>query len=244
MSQQTRTKRSRAVSHIGMLALLLAPALPACQMARMELPETLATAERMPVEGRQGLQWRQRVRFGPYDVHQLRRSWTRGRDRGGPDAVQRDRRQEYSFTLREAGADRWTVSCLSSLRTLSIDVHTVEIRPEDESALYCNLQSLEDPDEAWELELQERHERPLTGTLSRGAERLQVVGTNRAERSLPLGSTTGYELREAGQVIGAVEVINNGAVWLPGGLEPERRTVLSAASAALLLLEELREDLD
>jgi hypothetical protein len=55
-----------------------------------------------------------------------------------------------------------------------------------------------------------------------------------------MDATTGYEFRDADGVIGAVEVLNRGAVWLSGDLGAERRRTLAAASAALLLLEDLR----
>jgi hypothetical protein len=225
------------------LAVLLVAVLPACRTARMELPATLSSAERMGVEGRQGLQVRQRIRFGRYETHELRRSWTGTRDRGATAvARQRDRRQEYSFTLREAGEGVWTVSCLSHLRTLTIDARVVEVRPTDESALYCNLQSLRDPAEAWELDLRERRERPLSGTLRRGGERLAIVGTNRLENALPTGSTSGFEIRAGERAVGAVEVINSGAVWLGVEGSDERRSLLAAAAAALLALEDPRQE--
>jgi hypothetical protein len=239
LGRQTLT--SPGTAELRTLVVLLAFA-PSCSMARMPVPESLSAAERMPVSGRQGLILRQQLRFGSYEAHNLRRSWTRGRDRGETTlATQSERRQAYSFTLRENGHDAWFVACHASVVMVTIETRVVDLHPTNESALYCNLQPLADPTAAWELVLREQRERPLSGTLSHGEATVQVAGTNRVERALPMGNTTGYEFRQDGEVIGAVEVINSGAVWLRGDRSPERRALLSAASAALLLLEDLRE---
>jgi hypothetical protein len=223
---------------IGMLLV------PGCRTARMPLPETLSATERMPVSGRQGLRLRrQNLSFGPFQAHGVARSWTGGRDRGGSRATHSSRRQSYRFSLREGDREYWHVACQATLTRVTVDAVLVDILPTDESALYCNIQSAEDASTSWEMVLRESHERPLAGTLTLGNQRLDVVGTNRIEDSLPLGPTTGYELREGGSVIGAVEVINKGAVWMRGELDPERRRLLGAVAAALLLQDDLRETL-
>jgi hypothetical protein len=219
---------------------LLSGGASGCQVARMDLPESLAGVERLEVRGRQGLSLRQRIRFGEYETSRVSRSWTRVRDRGATStARQHDRRQEYRFILSEGGVERWSVSCLSTLRAFVLEAGGVEVRPSDESALFCNLQSLQEPEIAWELQLREQHERPLQGVLSRGGERIAVRGTNRSQGPFALGSTTGFELGDSGSAA-AVEVINSGAVFLPATLTPERRSLLATAAAALLALEDPR----
>jgi hypothetical protein len=241
----TRPSRGPYAQHAATLGILLATlVLSGCQTARIPLPETLATAERMPVSGRQGLRLKgQTLSFGPFKAHDMARSWTRGRDRGGARATHSERGQSYRFSLREGDQDHWHVACQATLTRATIDAVLVDILPTDESALYCNIQSVDRATTAWELVLRESRERPLTGTLTLGENRVDVVGTNRIERSLPLGQTTGYELREGGSAVGAVEVMNSCAVWLRGDLDPDRRRLLSAAAAALLLLDDLRETL-
>lgn len=237
------TSRSTAAFLPAIAALLLAAvSLGGCQTARLPVPDSLVTAERLAVSGRQGLQLRQRLRFGSYVAHPINRSWTRGRDRGATLAArQLERRQTYRFTLQDSDVEYWFVACHASAQSIRIDLGVIEAHPADESALYCNLQSATDRLAAWELELQERRGRPLAGTLELGDTRFDVDGTNRLEGALPMGSTTGYEIRSDGDVVGAVEVINNGAVWLSPDLDLEQRRLLAAAAAALLLLEDLYE---
>jgi hypothetical protein len=230
--------RGHIPAAIAMIVMLLA----GCQAARMPVPDALAAAERLSVSGRQGLKPSQRLRFGPYEAHPVRRSWTRGGDRGGTlTARQRERSQTYQFTLNEGDAAVWFVACRASVESVRIDLGVVDVHPSDESALYCNLQSSTDRLTAWELDLRERHGRPLAGTLTREDASIGVVGTDRLQGALPLSGTTGYELRHGGAAIGAVEVVNNGAVWLGPDLDTERRGLLAATAAALLLLEDLYE---
>jgi hypothetical protein len=216
-----------------------------CQAARMPVPETLATAEGMKVSGRQGLRLNETIRFGAYEASPIERSWTRGRDRGAT-AVARDseRIQSYRFTFREGDVAHWFVACRAAVESVRIDLGVVDVHPSDQSTLYCNLQSTSDRLVAWELELAERRGRPLSGTLTRGDRGFDIVGTNRVAGALPLDATTGYEIREGPTAVGAVEVINHGAVWLSPGLDPAHRPVLAAASAALLLLEDLYASID
>ena len=71
-----------------------------------------------------------------------------------------------------------------------------------------------------------------------------VKGTDRlAGTPLPLGETAGYIFEQAGKPIAAVEVINNGAVWLSPDLDPALRGPVTAAISSLLLFEELRKTL-
>jgi hypothetical protein len=241
--------RTSTLSRGGLACLLvLASAvlsLPGCQTARLPLPETLSTAERMPVSGRQGFRIKQRLRFGPYQAHRVTRSGTQGRDRGTTEtARETERRQTYAFTLREGEQDYLYVACHASLARVLIETGVIDLHPADESALYCNLQPLDDASAAWELDLRETLGRPLAGTLSYRDVRIDVAGTNRLERGLPMGSTTGYDFRDGDEAVGAVEVINSGAVWLGENLGPERRRLLAASAAALLLHEDLRESLE
>lgn len=227
---------------LGAAAVLLA-VLAACQAARTPLPEGLRAAPRMHVEGRQGWKIDQRLRFGPYEAHPVDRSWTRGRDVRVLTVGRSRRRQRYAFTLREQGREPWRVECEAFLRTRSVDLGVVQVEPENASALDCRLRPLGGVGEEWWMVLDEEGERPLRGTLQDGERVLDVVGTNRLERALPVRSTTGYRIAEEERDLAAVEVVNDGAVWLDPGLTPAERSPLAAATAALLLLEDLRETL-
>lgn len=241
--QPTSNRNSSWRHPVSLMGVTMIALLGACQTAQMPVPETLAAAPRMNVQGRQGWKIDQRLRFGPYEANDVSRSWTRGGDIQVRTVSASGRRQNYAFTLREGGQERWRVECDANLVRAGIEVGGVEVEPLSRSALECRLNSLDGAAGPWFLTLTEQHERPLAGTVRSDTRTLQVQGTNRLERSLPAGYTTGYEIGAQGGTLAAVEVVNAGAVWLQPGLDPVQSSLLSAVAAALLLLEDLRETL-
>ncbi|MBU4603850.1 MAG: hypothetical protein KKH66_02990, partial [Proteobacteria bacterium] len=69
---------------------------------------------------------------------------------------------------------------------------------------------------------------------------IQVQGTDKLEgTTIPLSEPTGYVFSVAGQLsgtVGAVQVINDGLLWLPDSPQQE---AMAAASAALLLYQDI-----
>jgi hypothetical protein len=228
---------------ILLAALLLLPALGGCSTARMPVPAGLEAAPRLDVQGRQGMRIRQQLRFGPYETHELQRSWTLGRDLSVRPVSASGRRQRFEFTLREEGRPIWRADCQATLVRAGATVGGVEIDPLDRSTLECRLDGAGDTGEHWNLSMSEQYERPLAGAARQGAATVEVRGTNRLDGALSAAQTTGYEITEGGRALAAVEVVNDGAVWLRPDLGAERRGMLAALAAALLLVEELRETL-
>lgn len=209
----------------------------------MPVPDDLAAGDRWAVEGRQGLKLRETIRFGPYEAGSVRRSWTRERDRG-TDAVEHlERRQSYSFTLRENGVDAWLVKCETALERGAVRTPIVDLDLRNRSRLSCALTEAVGS-ATWLLTLSEDRERPLEGRLDGDAYTYAVRGTSKLQKSLPGASTSGYFVADAEGAVAAVEVVNRGSVTLHASLESGTRSLLSAASAALLLLEELRPDVE
>ncbi len=221
--------------------IVLIVLLPACQAARIPLPDDLTAGERWTVKGRQGWKLRETLRFGPYEAAGVRRSWTRGRDRGSDVVERRERRQYYSFALREDDVDTWLVKCETAHERGTIRTPVVDVDLRNRSRLSCALTEAEGS-ETWLLTLAEDRERPLEGRLDGDASMFTVRGTSNLQKSLPGASTSGYYITSGDRAVAAVEVVNRGSVTLHPSLDSETKALLSAASAALLLLEELRTD--
>lgn len=231
-------------SHLGSLLLVLL-ALSACRTAHMPLPEPLASVDPMPVHGRQGWKISESLRFGPYEVHAIDRSWVRGRDlRLGAAAWER-RSQQYAFTLSDGAELQWQVACEAHLRRTTLEERGLEVALSDRSSLRCTLRDPAAARPPWTLALAETHEAPLQGTVAGGRKTLDVVGTARLQGGTFAGSDpTGYEIRTPEKALAAVEVLNAGTVWMVGGALPSDRAVFAAIAAALLLLEDLRGHLN
>lgn len=213
----------------------------------MRLPEELVSANRIPVKGRQGWKLIERVQFGDYVVSEVRRSWTKGGDlRVGRVLFYEGnkRRQTFGFTLVGPEGSPWHGGAATNLRRNALEHDGFEIALRDKSGFAARLEPDSDPTAGWTLDLTERFDRPLSGTLSRDARVVTVTGTRKLAGSpFPLDETTGYVFESGGRPIAAVEVINNGAVWVSSEIESELQAPVTAAIASLLLFEELRKTL-
>jgi hypothetical protein len=231
-----------------LLALaLITPAFAKLKEAAMRLPDALAQTDRLAVHGRQGWKLLERLEFGDCHVHDVRRSLSKGGDLGlsvpGLAYEGSKRRQTFLFKLSGADSSPWRGAAATNLRRRALDVgFDIELR--NKSGFMALLSSDALPDDTWTLDLAEKRERPLAGTLSRNSEVITVTGTSRlAGTFLPLGETSGYVFESRGKPVAAVEVINDGAVWLAPDLDPALRAPVTAAISALLLFEELRKTL-
>jgi len=224
--------------------LTLAPSASAgFKLAAMSLPPELAAAERLPVQGRQGWKRLETLRFGEFTVRDVRRSLTKGSSLQILLYEGAKARQSYGFALADRTGEAWRGEAETNVRRRALDVG-LEIELRNKSGFGARLQSTARPEEVWMLKLEETRDRPLQGSLSAGARLVVVRGINRlAGTFFVSGETTGYVFELAGRPVAAVEVINDGAVWLSPGLPEDYRGPVTAAISSLLLFEELRKTL-
>jgi hypothetical protein len=233
---------SRIVPTTVAVPLLLV--LAACGSTRMELPQALEGADRLAVEGRGGLRQARDIRFGPYEVVGIQRSWTKGsgwnvgagRLGGGSDRA----KQTYAFMLAESGREHGRVECEARGSRGTLGVRSVGIDLASDEGLRCTLGLVEGA-AAWELTLHSNRDRHLEGELIAGEDRYRLVGTGSGGRMTP-ANTYGYELRSGDRVMAAVETVNKGAVWFAPDVDAAARRALAAAAASLLLYQKVKTD--
>jgi hypothetical protein len=232
---------------LGSVLAIAVPATAKLKEAAMRLPEKLATAERIPVRGRQGWKIVERVQFGECDLFEVRRSFTKGSDLrvGGVTFYEGNkRRQTFGFSLAGPDGAVWHGGAATNVRRHALERDGFEFALRNKSGLMAWLEPDAAPDDGWTLDLTETFDRPLSGTMKRAERTITVTGTNKlAGTPLPLDETTGYVFESGGTPIAAVEVINNGAVWFSPTIDASDRAPVTAAIAALLLFEELRKTL-
>ncbi len=237
----------RRILVIAALALhLAAPQANAAKAVAMQLPDQLAKVERIPVKGRQGWKFNEKLEFGATRVFDVDRSLTRGSDLGIVFYQGAKRRQSFGFSVAEGDAPAWRGVAATNVhrRSLRGDEDDVSIALKDESGFGAHFAPADKPQDLWVLEMSEKGERPMAGTLRRNDMVFSVLGTNRLEGlRLPLGDTSGYVFSWGSQVLAAVEVVNKGAVWMAPDVKPEHRAPLLAAISSLLLFEDLRATL-
>lgn len=224
-------------------ALPLAAALVGCSTARLPVPETLGTSP-LPVERPTVRTPETGLAFGAYAAVDVERSWTRGRGARSPRARAGAARQSFAFTLTGDVAP-WRVACETTAHDVTLR-RTLDVELTAGASLECTMHpdGADDADSLpWRLVLRSRGDRPLQGTLAHRSDTFEIDGTEQTTRGLPLDETAGYVFRRGDHPVGAVETINDGAVWLHDALAPSDRTALAATAAALLLLDELDAEL-
>jgi len=212
----------------------------ACRPAQMALsPDLLTRAREHPVTGRQGLIGGGGFSFGPYSAGFVESFGVEKTKLGISQWTSAKSRQPYSFRL-DGPHGSWQVSCLASAGKEALEVEPVlggsltwDLK--GRTRLACRLVG---PSGAgsWQMEMRRESTEPaMRGFLATRSDRVEVRGTSSLLGSpIRLGSASGYEFYYHGRLSGAVEVMNDGRVWLiPGGCCP-RDDLLAAASAALL----------
>ena len=200
----------------------------ACSTVGYAVPGELSTVTPMRVTGRQGALLHQRLSFGPYATGEVNRSSTRGTEVSdvlkseGAEYAQR-----YRFSLARAGAKVADVECTaegSGASTLSVTWRMKRV-------LTCNLTA---PDGGLRtLALESSRDRPLAGRVT-GSEGFQVTGSDRSNGGRVSG-TAGFTIaRDGGTTVAAVDVLNDGAVYMAGAGDD----VVAAVAAALLLYQD------
>jgi hypothetical protein len=223
---------------------------------RMELPPELTSSASESIEGASVRTWRRPFRFGPFEVRNLKKgnlpSSERGLTIGYVSAGNARARQRYTFELMEEDRSAALVACswLAGSRGLTHrrGDSTTDLRLREMSAVRCTI----DTDELWTLQLETTLAPRLnapdvesTGSLSNGSRTFDVIATHRIEGIRILaGEPTGYLFSLDGAPVAAMERTSRGRLVLVPGLDPDDRTLLAAAGAALFFQEQLSEVID
>lgn len=228
--------------------------LSGCQVAHMELPQGLQSrSNEMAVEGRALSVFGGSFQFGPYQVTDVHRGWTKVEGLSGSvgivDFNDSDAKQKYKLSVNEAGRPAWAVHCANRADWTQLEMggllggrFGVEFSSDQQLACILNQDGREKPSQLVMAKSLSADKTELKGAMMDGATRIDISETHKLESTpLQVGRPTGYIFEIEGRPVGAVEVMNKGTVWLDGALPPETRSALAAASAALLLYQDIKE---
>ena len=212
----------------SIVPFLFLPLAAACGTVGYAVPGELSTVAPMRVSGRQGALLHQRLSFGPYATSEVNRSSTRGtevtdvlRSEGAEYA------QRYRFSLARAETRVADVDCTaegSGASTLTVTWRLKRV-------LTCTITA---PDGALRtLHLESSRDQPLSGRVT-GSEGFSVDGSDRSSGGR-VAVTAGFTIaRDGGTPVAAVDVLNDGAVYMAGAGDD----VVATVAAALLLYQD------
>lgn len=210
--------------------------------AAMAVPETLVSVDPLPVAGANPRTWNRPISFGPWKTAKVREGlrWDFAKELPGVEAGYAQKR--YRLLLVGDGEDGVQAECVArSLRLsrggFSIDPTFGKLPP-----LVCAFRSLA-TDDHWTLTLRKGGQR-MRGEISdsRGSERILAV---RSVHDLQDGwsgiDPVGFEIEAERSVIGAVETINRGRVWIEPDLDRRSQERVASAAAVLLIWEPVED---
>ncbi len=226
-----------------------AAALCGCTTARMAVEPALSgAAQEMPVTGRQGFGWNKPLHFGNFEVTDIDRGWLKRMKWDVIGYTGEKAKQSYHFKIAAGGGPAWQAQCSTGINRRDLELDNFlgsggSLQVELKSDVLFVSTFAAPGGAKWTLIMtQGTRQAVMNGVLTDGAKQLIVEGTrDLAGGAWPMLDPTGYHFRLDNRAVGAVEVLNEGAVWIDSSLGEDTRTVLAAASSALLLYREIQE---
>lgn len=221
-----------------------------CTIPQMAVsPELQQNALELPIEGRKILKPNGNFQIGNYTVANVRRGW---KNIGGFSIFSYNNinvRQRYEFSLQDGKGSEWYVHGASKLKDKSLRSNTgvtIDVGPNME---YYASHFTSPESGQWHLLTVDPgnylERRKFKGELSNRRTTYSIVPVYKFEDTkLPMSDVVGYEFKDGEKVVGAVQVVNNGKVWVIQQLSPDARMVLASGMASLLLYEKLNETVE
>lgn len=222
----------------------------ACKSPDMALSDGLnQQTEAMPVSGKNGFSFNQRIAFGAFKTSRVKRGWTRSYHI--PFFLHfQGARQRLSFTQYLPDSSFAEVAAVSRFKNTELpllrDFFRISVDYEDSFAGTILPQA--DSTQAWEFLLHQPEGaliRKVGGFARNGTEspiEIKPVYRYNKPGAWAVPGVLGYEFIQDNRCLGGVEWMNNGKVWIRPGLDAHKQMVVAALSTALLLYENVSND--
>lgn len=231
-----------------MFTLLLA----GCSTPQMRVdPGLAAQTPALPVSGREGWLVEQVLSFGEFRTDPVNRGWTKGYDY--PFIIRfTGAREKLRFAVRDGSGREAVVHCAAKLREQDLrlfrEYFDVNFGTTDTFIGTIALEGSRQRDFFIEnLNTQQNiGYRPLEGAVRGTGDPIDIravwhlASGQRSYDTQPMG----IEFLSAGRVVGAVETVNEGRVWISDDLGGEDRLLLASLASALLLRSSLADHND
>ncbi len=229
------------IACLGLIALTIL----ACSTPKMMVDENLQTgASIYHVKGRQGWLVNQHLSFGEYQSSKVSRSWTKGYD--FPFIVRfSGAKEKLSFELKDAQNNKAEIFCLGKLREQDLQLFhryfDINIKTKDAFTGTIALGETQAYDFVVSNLNQNNWFREAEGwikgnDLSIGIEPIKTL--ENGQKALDT-QALGFSFVRDGVTLGAVELLNQGRIWLRDDLPQKEKLLLASVASALLLRSDL-----
>ncbi|GAA4310974.1 hypothetical protein [Nibribacter koreensis] len=225
-----------------------------CSVPDMQISQSFKEkATELPVEGRPVMRMsllgkEKGFRFGPYQLQDIKRGWTRRTDE--QDAFWRkvsEAYQRYTFAVQDTAQQKtWYVLAAALHSSSAVEVGGGLSASLDKQREFLQAQFQSPTSGVWQLALADpgnyMQRLNFKGSLSNGKEEIEIQPIYKWQRkSFPSDKNLGYEFSVNGEILATVQTMNTGKVWLKQGLSPDMQMVLASACGSLLLYDKLGE---
>ena len=221
-----------------------------CTVPHMQVDDDLQkNAIRYEVEGRNGWLVNQKLSFGEYQSGKVHRSWTKGYD--FPFFIRfSGAKEKLQFTMKDGQGNAVEIFCLGKLREQDLMLFhkyfDMKIKTKDAFTGSVALNKSKSFDFFVANLNQNNWFKEAQGMVHGDNLHIKIKPVKHLDnnqRSLD-SQVPGFEFVLDGKVVGAVETLNKGEVWLSADLNREQKLVLAGVASALLLRSELAEHND
>lgn len=216
--------------------------------AQAEFPENEVTHI---VKGRNGWMINQTLSFGPYQSGKVKRSWT-----SAPsfEFVVRlaKAKQKFRFELADDQGNTSEVYMSGELKRKELPLFdgSMSLMLPDED-IFAGTIFVNDAAQPWEFYLENPNKETVlekvNGKISKGQETIQIEESryiSGGKKPHIGGQALAFKFVQNGKVLGVVEVINKGKVILDDSLSAEQKFVLANAASAILLRQNLMDEVE
>jgi hypothetical protein len=232
-----------------LMAMCVMTLLTSCTVPYMQVdPQLTAQARALPVSGRQGWLVNQQLGFGEFSSGPVKRSWTKGYNI--PFIVRfSGAKEKIGFPVSSAAGDTAEFFCLGKLREYDLPLFNkaLEVNLKTTGVFTCSIALGE---QSYEFYSENLNQNPrfseITGRLQTPGPDITIHPVGSLEGGQASWSTTalGYELKQDGRTVAAVETLNEGRVWISPELPSDQQLIIAGVASALLLRSSLAEHND
>ncbi len=236
--------------HKGWLLFSMSLVMLSCTTPEMLVDKSLQEESMVyEVSGRNGWLVNQTLSFGEYFTGKVNRSWTKGYDY--PFIVRfTGAKEKLSYSIQDGQANAAEVFCLAKLREQDLrlfhEYFDVNLNTKDAFSGSVIVNKTEAYDFFLANLNQNNWFKDAGGYIQGVNERVEIRAVERLSNNQKSTGTQalGFEFVLKGKVIGAVETLNRGRIWMRQDLEASQKLVLAGVASALLLRSDLSEHND
>ncbi len=195
------------------------------------------------VKGKQGWQINRILRFGEFKTSKVKGGWKTGSSLHFIMDFE-EQEQKYRFNQYDTLGNKTKVYCVGALKADHFDVFNgIFTIPVDVKDVFSANIIADSNKTIWKLILFNPNQIAFTEDVKGALKFENTQYKIKPVRELEEGSLgpriIGFDFRLGDEIVAAVQILDDGIVWLSNKLNPEQRLILASACSALMLRDDL-----